>query len=228
MIRGAASPGGSTSTPARGATPTLRRGSRSASSWRRGGGAAGCRSCSQRPDPGVLSPGSPTDEAAEALPPPLPSPPLPCPPPPTRRAVERGERGHRPFPQGGGIAHPHGPLEWQPGGGGPGGRCDPPPPTLPPPPSPAASVARPPPPHPLPAQPVSRRQACPPSANGSGWVCTACMAGRYAQSSGQPSSPPRAACEPQDRPSNQIKSNQIKSPPPTSPPYPPYPPLPPR
>ena len=37
------------------------------------------------------------------------------------------------------------------------------------------------------------------------------MAGRYAESSGQPSSAPQADCEPQDRPSNQIKSNQIKS-----------------
>ena len=43
-----------------------------------------------------------------------------------------------------------------------------------------------------------------------------CMAGRCAELSGQPSSAPQAACEPQDRPSNQIKSNQI--PPPTPPP----------
>ena len=35
------------------------------------------------------------------------------------------------------------------------------------------------------------------------------IAGRYAESSGQPSCAPQAACEPQDRPSNQIKLNQI-------------------
>ena len=49
-------------------------------------------------------------------------------------------------------------------------------------------------------------------------MCTACMAGRYAESSGQPSSAPRAACEPQDRPSNQIKSNPSLPPSPQSPP----------
>ena len=37
------------------------------------------------------------------------------------------------------------------------------------------------------------------------------MAGWYAESSGQPSCAPQAACEPQDQPSNQIKSNQIRS-----------------
>ena len=50
-----------------------------------------------------------------------------------------------------------------------------------------------------------------PPARGRGRERTACMAGRYAELSGQPSSDPQAACEPQDRPSNQIKSNQIKS-----------------
>ena len=38
------------------------------------------------------------------------------------------------------------------------------------------------------------------------------MANRYAESSGKPSCPPKAACEPQDRPSNQIKSNQFLQP----------------
>ena len=54
----------------------------------------------------------------------------------------------------------------------------------------------------------------PPPARGCGSVCTACMAGRYAESSGHPSSAPQAAREPQDRPSNQIKSNQINPIPP--------------
>ena len=65
--------------------------SRSASSWRRGGGAAGCRSCSTRPDPGVRTPGGPTAEAAVALPPP----PLA---PQARRAVVHRGRGLQPPP----------------------------------------------------------------------------------------------------------------------------------
>ena len=81
------------STPAQRATPTLGRGSRSASSWQRGGGAAGCTSCSKRPNPGVRPLGSPAGEAAEALPHPPPTfqpRPPPRPPPPPRP----GERGN--------------------------------------------------------------------------------------------------------------------------------------
>ena len=40
-------------------------------------------------------------------------------------------------------------------------------------------------------------------------MCTACMAGRYAESSIQPSSAPQ--CEPQDLPSNQIKSIPLRT-----------------
>ena len=104
-------------------------------------------------------------------------------------------------------------------------------PPLPPPPPPARCACLPP-THP-PSSPNPRhgdRPAPPPPlARGCGWVCTACMAGRYAELSGQPLSAPQAACEPQDRPSNQIKSN-LTSPPLPSPPLPsprlPSPPLP--
>ena len=87
---------------------------------------------------------------------------------------------------------------------GRGGAATPPLPPPPPPPSERRAASS---PHPLPAQPAAVRQACPPPARSCGWVCTACMAGQCAESSGQPSSAPQAACEPQDRPSNQIKSN---------------------
>ena len=65
--------------------------------------------------------------------------------------------------------------------------------------------------------PAARRRACPPPARGRGRECTACMAGRYAESSGQPMSAPQAACEPQDRPSNEIKSNLPPPPAPHTP-----------
>ena len=100
------------------------------------------------------------------------------------------------------------------------------PPLSPPPPShPPAALRRrgaatlpplpPAPPHP-PPRPTRGTAASlppppPPPARGGGWGRAACMAGRYAESSGQPSSAPRAACEPQDRPSNQIKSNHPPS-----------------
>ena len=84
----------------------------------------------------------------------------------------------------------------------------PPPPACPPPPQQDARVSLPPPP----SSPNLRHGHRPaPPARRRGWVCTVCMAGRYVESSGQPSSAPQAACEPQDQPSNQIKSNQIKS-----------------
>ena len=79
-----------------GTTPTLGRGSRSVSSWQRGGSAAGCGSCSRRSDPGVRSLGSPAGEAAEALPPHLPpSPPRvsPAPIPATPRGCAPRENG---------------------------------------------------------------------------------------------------------------------------------------
>ena len=82
----------------------------------------------------------------------------------------------------------------------------------------------PPPPSPPPPSPPNPRHGggpAPPPARGGGWGRAACMAGRYAESSGQPSSAPRAACEPQDRPSNQIKSNQPPPPPLLIPPPPP-------
>ena len=68
-------------------------------------------------------------------------------------------------------------------------------------------------PHP-PTHPTARRQAYPPPACGRGRECTTCMSRRYAELSGQPSSAPQVACEPEDRPSNQIKSNQASPPPP--------------
>ena len=80
-----------------------------------------------------------------------------------------------------------------------------PPPCLPPPPSMMRVSPSPPPPHPA----RGTATGLPPPARGRGRVCTTCMGGQYAELSGQPSSPPKAACEPQDRPSNQIKSNQI-------------------
>ena len=83
-----------------------------------------------------------------------------------------------------------------------------------------ATVAFPTPPsnHPCPAppppQPAAGRQACPrapppPPARGSGRQRISCMASQYGESSGKPWTAPQAACEPQDRPSNQIKSNPM-------------------
>ena len=128
------------STPARRATPTLGRGSRSASSWRRGGGAAGCRSCSKRPDPGVRSLGSPAGEAAEALPPPpfsYPRP-LPRPPPPPTSPASGGtwQAGAPTPPQGGGSKHPPRGPEATGRGQTAVARRPSPPPSRPPPPSP--------------------------------------------------------------------------------------------
>ena len=77
-----------------------------------------------------------------------------------------------------------------------------PPPSLPPPRGKRATSFPLPPPHPT----RGTATGLPPPARGCGWVCTACMAGRYAELSGQPSCAPQAACEPQDWPSNQIKS----------------------
>ena len=125
----------STSTPARGMTPPRKRGSRPASSCRRGGSAAGCRSSFTRPDPGVWAPGGhPPRPPCPSLPPP---PPLPAPPPSRMRV-------------------------------------SPPPPSHP---ARGTATGLPPPP--------------PPPARGRGRVCTACMAGQYAESSGQPSSAPQ-------------------------------------
>ena len=50
-------------------------------------------------------------------------------------------------------------------------------------------------------------------------ACIIRMGGRYAESSVSHRAPPEAACEPQDGPSNQMKSNAI----PPTPPYPPPP-----
>ena len=98
------------------------------------------------------------------------------------------------------------------------GLCAPPRPSgdgarRPPPPLPPAPP-HPPPPPPSPPNPRHGGEPAPPPARGGGWGRAACIAGRYAESSGQPSSAPRAACEPQDRPSNQIKSNQTRTDPP--------------
>ena len=142
-----------------------------------------------------------------------PNPPLlPRPPNPTRGGARRA--GTPTPPQGSGTTHPRGPRARQKSGGGPRRRASLPqsagPPTTPP--LRRASLGLLPPP---PSR-LTRGTAAslPPPARGSSWVRTACMAGRYASSSGQPSSAPRAACEPQHRPSNQIKSN-----PPLPPPY---------
>ena len=89
-----------------------------------------------------------------------------------------------------------------------------PPPPCPPPPPPGRMRVSPSPPPPHPARDTAT--GLPPRGPRTWTVCTACMASRYAESLGQPLSAPQAACEPQDRPSNQIKSNQIKSPPPPS------------
>ena len=108
MLPAPGAPQSPRSTPARRATPTLGRGARSASSWWRGGGAAGCRSCSKRPDPGVRSRGSPAAEAAEALPPPPFPPPPPSPPPPGPVSGGAWRTGTLtpPPPQGGGFYAP--------------------------------------------------------------------------------------------------------------------------
>ena len=92
-------------------------------------------------------------------------------------------------------------------------RANPPPPLPAPPPQDVRVFLPPPPSSPNPRQ--GDWSAPPPPARGWGWVCTACMA---AESSGQPSSAPQAACEPQDRPSNQIKSVLPEPPPPIPPP----------
>ena len=93
----------------------------------------------------------------------------------------------------------------------------PPPPCLgggaSPPPPPTECARRPPPPAPGTARGLP---PLPPRRTDADGVCIACMAGRYAESSGQPSSAPQAACEPQDWPSNQIKSTPAL-PPPNSP-----------
>ena len=108
-----------------------------------------------------------------------------------------------------------------------GGDTDPPPRrrvSAPPPrPPPSRPPTLPPHPPPRPTRGTAVSLPPPPPARGGGWGRAACMAGRYAESSGQPSSAPRAACEPQDRPSNQIKSNPY---PPPLPPPPYLPPLP--
>ena len=103
-----------------------------------------------------------------------PSPPLlpfsPAPPlvPPPPRPGERGNKA------GGDTDPPPGRRVCAPPRGPAGtGRGDPPPPPSRPPPPP-------------PSQPNPR--------HGGGWGRAACMAGRYAESSGQPSSAPRAAC----------------------------------
>ena len=81
----------------------------------------------------------------------------------------------------------------------------PPPPSQPPPRGKRATSSPLPPPRPT----HGTATGLPPPARGCGWVCTACMAGRYAELSGQPLSAPQAACEPQDR----ISSNPLPSPP---------------
>ena len=84
---------------------------------------------------------------------------------------------------------------------------------LPPPPShPPCPAPPPPPPNPR----HGDGPPPPPPARGSGRERITYMTGRYAESSGKPSHAPQAACEPQDRPSNQIKSNPISTP---SPPH---------
>ena len=163
----------------------------------------------------------PVRPPGSSLPPPFLCPrPLPRPPPPQpgeQRSVAGGDTD--PPPPGRRVdAPPAAPR--QRGGGGPKWRGDPPPhpPGPPPPPGGERRLASS--PHPPPRLTRGTAASLPPPARGGGWVRTACMAGRYAESSGQPSSAPRAACEPQDRPSNQIKSNL----PPLPPPHPPYPP----
>ena len=119
----------------------------------------------------------------------------------------------------------------QRGGGRPKVRGDPPPqppgppPSPPPPPLGRALLSLLPPPT-SPPNPRHGGEPPPPRARGGGRVHTACMAGRYAESSGQPSSAPLAACEPRDRPSNQIKSNLLPCSPTSPHPPPPHTPPP--
>ena len=190
------------STPAQRATPTLGRGSRSASSWRRGGGAAGCRSCSKRPNTGVQPLGRPAGEAAEAPPPPsylsAPAPPRPRPPPrPGKRGNEAG--GDTDPPPRRRVSAP--PL--RPNGDG-ARRTSPP--SLPPP--------RTLPPGPLPAQPAAQRRARPPTqpAAAGGGAQHAWSADMHSRRDSHRAPPGRPVSL---KIGLQIKSNQI---PPPSPP----------
>ena len=129
------------------------------------------------------------------------------------------ESSHHPPPPPGGRAHrdttpPPGQSRWR------GAQSPPPPPTPPrvgpsPPPLPLPLPTRgtavwPPPPPPPPARIGGRGVH-----HTHGWpICRVV---------GKPSCAPQAACEPQDRPSNQIKSNQIKSNPTPQREHPPFP-----